>query len=169
MIFNVLLLYRHGSRHTIVSREAKKSQRRELFTRNIAKKLINALAKPPWQLAPSYHGPNTFLLHMIEPTNQQRWKSAPPFLSTGHCEFNGARSCTHVWKAIALESISPMMKRFRLSLFSNSLLHSHLLGHLVWSARRFYLCLFVCFFQFLSHTFFASIKVCMSPRDTNFT
>ena len=51
----------------IVSREAKKSQRplSELFTRNIAKKLANALAKPPRQLAPSYHSPNTFLLHRI--------------------------------------------------------------------------------------------------------
>ena len=37
------------SRLTIVSREAKKSQRplSELFTRNTAKKLANALAKPP--------------------------------------------------------------------------------------------------------------------------
>ena len=38
-----------SSRLTIVSREAKKSQRplSELFTRNTAKKLANALAKPP--------------------------------------------------------------------------------------------------------------------------
>ena len=51
------------SRLTIVSCEAKKSQRplSELFTRNTAKKLANALAKPPRQLAPSYHSPNTFL------------------------------------------------------------------------------------------------------------
>ena len=37
------------SRLTIVSREAKKSQRplSELFTRNTTKKLANALAKPP--------------------------------------------------------------------------------------------------------------------------
>ena len=51
------------SRLTIVSHEAKKSQRplSELFTRNTAKKLANALAKPPRQLAPSYHSPNTFL------------------------------------------------------------------------------------------------------------
>ena len=55
------------SRLTIVSREAKKSQRplSELFTRNTAKKLTNALAKPPRQLAPSYHSPNKFLLHRI--------------------------------------------------------------------------------------------------------
>ena len=39
----------------------------ELFTRNIVKKLANALAKPPRQLAPSYHSPNNimFLLHRI--------------------------------------------------------------------------------------------------------
>ena len=55
------------SRLTIVSREAKKSQRplSELFTSNTAKKLANALAKLPRQLAPSYHSPNTFLLHRI--------------------------------------------------------------------------------------------------------
>ena len=55
------------SRLTIVSREAKKSQRplSELFTRNTTKKLADALAKPPRQLAPSFHSPNTFLLHRI--------------------------------------------------------------------------------------------------------
>ena len=129
------------SRLTIVSREAKKNQRplSELFTRNIAKKLANALAKPPRQLAPSYHSPNTFLLHRIN--NQQWWKSAPPFLSTGHCEFNGTRSCAHVQKTIpiplalklntlivppiSVESISPTMKRCHLS----SLSRSHLPGH----------------------------------------
>ena len=57
-----------SSRLTIVSREAKKSQRplSELFTGNTAKELANALAKPPWQLAPSYYSPNTFLLHRID-------------------------------------------------------------------------------------------------------
>ena len=55
------------SRLTIVSREAKKSQRplSELFTRNTAKKLATVLAKPPRQLAHSYHSSNTFLLHRI--------------------------------------------------------------------------------------------------------
>ena len=60
----------------------------------------------------------------------------PPFLSTGHCEFNGAHSCAHVRKtvpiplilkfstfivpSINIESISPMMKRCHLSSFSSS-------------------------------------------------
>ena len=61
------IFFTNLSRLTIVSREAKKSQRplSELFTRNTAKKLANALAKPPRQLAPSYHSLNTFLLHRI--------------------------------------------------------------------------------------------------------
>ena len=55
------------SRLTIVSREAKKNQRplSELFTVNTAKKLGNALAKLPRQLALSYHSPSTFLQHRI--------------------------------------------------------------------------------------------------------
>ena len=63
----IILVLKHISRLTIVSREAKKNQRplSELFTGNTAKKLANALAKPPWQLAPSYYSPNTFLLHRI--------------------------------------------------------------------------------------------------------
>ena len=174
------------SRLTIVSHEAKKSQRplSELFTRNTAKKLANALAKPPWQLAPSYYSPNSS--YYIELTNQQSWKSAPLFLSTSHCEFNGAPSCAHVRKTIPIplvpkfhtfivpsitkESLSPTVKRYRLSSFSSSLSRSHLPGPHVWSARRyFYLSFFVSFFRFSSHTFFTSTKVCVSPRDTNIT
>ena len=43
------IFFTYGSRLTIVSREAKKSQRplSELFTGNTAKKLANALAKLP--------------------------------------------------------------------------------------------------------------------------
>ena len=150
------------SRLTIVSREAKKSQRplSELFTRITAKELANALAKPPRQLVPSYHSPNTLLLVH----NQQWWKSVPPFLSMGHCKFNGATSCAHVRKtipipialnfntlilpSISVETISPTMKRCRLSSFSNSLSCSHLPGHLVRSARRIFIFLsfFVSFF-----------------------
>ena len=133
------------SRPTIVNCEAKKSQRPlgEVFTRNTAKKLANALAKPPRQLAPSYHSPNTFLLHRInKPTMVE---IGPPFLSTGHWEFNDALSCAHVQKTIPIplalkfntlivpssnvESISPMMKHCRFSSFSNSLSRSHLPGH----------------------------------------
>ena len=167
------------SRLTIVSHEAKKNQRplSELFTGNTAKKLANALAKLPWQLAPSYYSP-IICSYYIESTNQQWWKSAPLFLSTSHCKFNGAHSCAHVRKTIPIplvlkfntfivpsiniESISPMMKRCRLSLFSSYLSRSHLPGPFVWSARRFFI--FLSFFRFSSHTFFASTKVYMKLK-----
>ena len=172
----------YWSRLTIVSREAKKSQRplSEIFTGNTAKKLANALAKPPWQLSPSYYSPNTFLLLYIESTNQQWWKSAPPFSSTGHFEFNGARLCTHDWKTIPIplvlkfntfivpsiniESISPTMKHCRLSSFSISLSHSHLSPWSpwqVWSARRFFIFLS---FNFHRTLFSRAQKFAWAPR-----
>ena len=116
--------------------------------------------------------------YYIESANQQWWKSVPPFLSTGHCESNGARSCTHVRKTIPIplvpkfntfivpsiniESISPTMKRCRLSSFLIVLSSP-------WSPCMKRLSFFhLSFFQFSLHTFFASTKVCMSPQDTNF-
>ena len=106
----------------------------------------------------------------------------PPFLSTSHCEFNGARSCAHVRKTIPIplvlkfntfivpsiniESISPTMKRCRLSLFSSYLSCSHLPGHLVWSARRFF---YLSFFLliFIAH-FFHEHKSLREPPGYKF-
>ena len=59
----------------------------------------------------------------------QQWrKSAPPILSTSHCEFNGARSCAHARKTIPLTPIHPFTKQLVPSMhqesFTRSLLRS---------------------------------------------
>ena len=57
---NVSTLHTYINTHGIVSREAKKKQESELFTRNTAVKLVNALNKPPLKLSLSYQGLSTF-------------------------------------------------------------------------------------------------------------
>ena len=47
----------------------------------------------------------------IESVTQQWRKSAPPILSTSHCEFNGACSCAHARKTIPLALIHPFTKQ----------------------------------------------------------
>ena len=127
-----------------MSCEAKKSQRplSELFTRNTTKKLANAQAKLPRQLAPSYYSPNTFLLHRInKPTMVEIGATVLKYWPLCAC------LCAHIQKTIPIplvlkfntfivpsiniESISPTMKRCYLSSFSSSLSYSHLPGHLV--------------------------------------
>ena len=66
-------------------------QTSELFTCSTTVKLANALNKLLW-------------LH-IESATQQWRKSAPPILSTSHCEFNVAYLCTHaqnIWPIVAI-------------------------------------------------------------------
>ena len=57
----------------------------------------------------------------IESVTQQWRKSAPPILSTNHCEFNGTRSCTHAQKTIPLVPIHPFTKQIVPSLCPESL------------------------------------------------
>ena len=61
----------------------------ELFTGSTAVKLVYALNKPPLKLWLSYQGLST-RSNYIESVTQQWRKSAPPILSTSHCEFYGA-------------------------------------------------------------------------------
>ena len=46
-----------------------------------------------------------------ESTTKQWRKSAPPILSTSHCEFNGARLCIHAQKTIPLAPIHSFTKQ----------------------------------------------------------
>ena len=81
----------------IVSRKAKKKQAVcELLTGSTTLKLVNALNKPPLKLWLSYQGLSCS--NYIESVTQQWRKSAPPILSTSHCEFYGACSCIHARK-----------------------------------------------------------------------
>ena len=56
----------------------------------------------------------------VESTTQQWRKSAPPILSTSHCEFNGARSCAHARKTILLTLIHPFTTHIVPSLYPQS-------------------------------------------------
>ena len=101
----------------------------------------------------------------IESVAQQRRKSAPPILSTSHCEFNGARLCAHARKTIPLAPIHSFTKQMVPSLCPESLTRSLsrsfspvlcvclIKGFL--PPKHFYACVvFLCFFvSFSSHTF----------------
>ena len=92
----------------------------------------------------------------MESTNQHWWKSVPPFLCTGHCEFNDASPYFHVQETIPVpfqhnciillipsidielnQLISPAMEYCLLSLFSNSPLCSLHSDQLVRSIHHF--------------------------------
>ena len=53
----------------------------------------------------------------IESATQQWRKSAPPILSTSHCEFIGVRLCAHAQKTIHLPPINPLTKQIVLSMY----------------------------------------------------
>ena len=93
------------SRLTIVSRKGKKKhviceeRMSYVFTGSTALKLVNTLNKMPIK---SY-----FLVikdsarsNCIESVTQKWRKSAPPILSTSHCEFKGTSLCAHARKTI---------------------------------------------------------------------
>ena len=69
--------------------------------------VVSTLNKPPWKLSLSYQG--LACSNYIEPVTQQWRKSAPPILSSSHCEFNGVRSCTHARKTIPMAPIHSFM------------------------------------------------------------
>ena len=91
-------------------------QTSELFTGSTAVNFVNALHKPPLKLSLRYQGLSTRSNH-IELATQQWRKSAPPILSTNHCEFNGAHSCAHTRKTIPLSLINPLTKQIVPSLY----------------------------------------------------
>ena len=91
----------------------------ELFTRSTALKFVNALNKPPRKLSLSYK--DSARSNYIESVNQQWRKSALPILSSSHCEFYGARSCTHARKTILLAPIHSFTKQIVPSMYEESL------------------------------------------------
>ena len=79
--------------------------------------LIKSIQRDEWVVS---HGIYSYQVikdsgrsNYIESVTQQRRKSAPPFLSTSHCEFNGARSCTHAQKTIPLAPIHSFTRQIR--------------------------------------------------------
>ena len=113
---------------------------------------------PPLQLVPSYYRPSTS--YYIESANQEWWKSAPPFVSNGHCEFNGVRSHAHIPETIPLNctanQITPLLTKECISQvpetsvsspFYKCLTHSFHTSWLTSSASRFFFHLLI----FITH------------------
>ena len=102
----------------------------------------------------------------IESVTRQWRKSAPPILSTSHCEFYGASSCAHARKTILLVPIHPFTRQIvpllckeLLSLSSSTSVTSNFSNrHTSPSCHQkiFYMAIVFFFFYFLSfslHTF----------------
>ena len=71
----------------------------ELFTRNTAVKLVNALNKPPLKLSLVIR--DSARSNYIESVTQQWRKSVPPILSASHYKFYGAvRVPTHLFTCL---------------------------------------------------------------------
>ena len=80
-----------------------------LFKGNTAIKFVNALNSRHEGYRLVINDPARS--NHIELATQQWRKSAPPILSTSHCEFNGARWCAHARKTIPLAHIHPFTKK----------------------------------------------------------
>ena len=93
-----------------------------LFTGSTGVKFVNALIIK-----------DSARSNYIESVTQQWRKSAPPILSTSHCEFNGIRSCVHARKTIPLAPIHPFTKQIVPSMYQEQggLEKSGGLGHIV--------------------------------------
>ena len=92
--------------------EAGRMQRMSvLFMRSTAVRFVNALNKPPLKLQYRLVIKDSARSNYIESVTQQWRKLAPPILSTSHCEFNGAGSCTHARKTISKAPIHPFTKQ----------------------------------------------------------
>ena len=102
----------------------------------------------------------------IESVTQQWRKSAPPILSTSHCEFNGARLCAHTQKPSSwhpftyllnkwyVPSLCPELLTRNLSQSFLSISYAPYIGfpsiNDIFTCASFFLCFFL---SFSSHTF----------------
>ena len=108
----------------------------ELFTRSTALKFVNALntrRSRPYATSELFtrstaHESYRLVIkdsahsNYIESVNQQWRKSAPPILSSSHCEPYGARSCAHARKTIPPAPTHPPTKQIVPSMYEESLI-----------------------------------------------
>ena len=110
----------------------------------------------------------------MESINWEWRKSVPPFLSTSHCECNGAHSCTHIQQPDSLftqdfinfaESITSLLKLVCpiFWFLSKNFLHSHFF--FLFLFLYFHRTIFVALHSLFSlHIFRGLAGACVNPR-----